>query len=458
MEILRHLQPQEREDLVFFCQMPSNKVSPKKIGFFKQLLELSLPKNGLSEESIWRKVLLEEAYKTKNKVSSSLLSVVYRYLGMLASEATPLVHKARLAKLVNESRMMDNARVLINKVKIQARAEQNRSYENYLALFYIYELEIGRAINDQTRVHKLKEMYQALSTFFVIHLLRIIGELANRHHVFSIDKSYEELLIKFQSLIDEIDVKEVQIMKKMIALIIKRDFQSFEQLLEVHEQNPSFFIPRIQHEIINRLFNFCVYQTNINNFSIADHYFDLGKRCLALQPITPGGHVNIPILKNLITTAININNIDLARDFYEQQVVITKTAKDKRSDSLLLFSEGMVLYAEGKYDQSLTVFNKYIQTDYYLKYSFYKMQVDKLLIRLQYDLKHYSIVMSSIESMRSYINSDKKLSKDLKNLHKTFLQLLRKMVTHKPFNLEKKRMQLTPYDYKWIKSRTATKL
>jgi len=162
--------------------------------------------------------------------------------------------------------------------------------------------------------------------------------------------------------------------------------------------------------------------------------------------------------KRVIDSAISINNIKFAKDFFE--AFKDKISKNFRED-MKNYAQGYLLYKEKKYEKALYYLLLVSNQEYH-----HYLTTNKLILKIYYDLKYTDKAYNLIDSYKKYFKNHIEISPAFKKRNEEFIYLYEKLLKLSEVRDKKvlifdiaemreiyKKVKDKPTDYKWIEGK-----
>ncbi len=248
--------------------------------------------------------------------------------------------------------------------------------ENYLDVFYLSE-----KLKDACEI---KVRQRIISADYVTDLLEVILKVIKEHPERYADKP------------------PIVVYYSIYQMMANDEHSYYYEAFKAVEKHASFFSKAEMQSIYNFLQNYCVNQINkgakeFPRASFELYQIQLERGLLIINDVLPEWYY-----KNIVTTALRINEVDWVYDFIE-------TYRDRLNpevkENAYSFNLASYYYATQVYDKALRLLLKVEYTD--LRYS---LSAKALLLRTYYDLEEHEPLISLCKSFRQFLQRHKEVS------------------------------------------------
>lgn len=447
LNIIKTLTLVQKRDLKYFIQLPSNKITNTDKVVFGKLLELksaTIEKNG---EAIWETILNKEDLPDKNRIKNRLLKAIERYISLNALESNTAIKYYLLADYYSEKQVSKNEKTIL-KSGI-AELEKSNFFEDKIFLFWLYQLSVQKEKDVRIHDSKIDLMYEALNDFYLCNKIRIICEKVNRHKIINVEKDFGQDCKEIEVLIEKSNAPEVQIYASLFRFMIEGDEPHFVALDRLLEESNAYFKTKHENEVYVYLLNYCIRQINAGNFKYAYKYLSYIKKLEARGALLEHNTLGIGRFKNSILCSIIIGETEWASRFIDKYSACLSKSSKIDKEAFLILNKAIIEFYNDNIDTAFDLIREFQNSSVYNKDLYYRITCDKLLLKVFYELNENEAVGRKIDSIKTYLRTQKKLNEGRIQKHLNFLKALRQLMDRGHFDRTLKRDLLIP-DFIWL--------
>lgn len=424
LEIVLNLTASQKHDLSYFINMPSNRLTQRDKEIFEKLLQKSNSK--IKETDLWQEVLTSSELKNINRIKNRLQKTLSRYISLYQLDSNQAFQNLLLSEYFTENLLEKNALSTLNKGITQNQKDPN--FYRKAVLFWLYQLFIYTEKDvrkPEVYNAKIGSMKMALNEFYACNSMRIICEQINRNLIINGAANYDELSAEAERLIQISDSEHLRVYHDIFLLLTKREniyLQKIETYLNKYEDQLKLEYLR---EIYAYLMNYCIRRLNSGDNIYARSYISYVKKLEQKDILLDNQIMGIGRLQNSITAAIIINEDKWALDFLKKYTPNLYT--DSRVDriSFIKLNEAIIEMNKGDIDKCFEYANEFKNTPMYNKDVFYRINCDKLLLKVHVLNKNKSIVENLINTIGNYIRSKQKILRGATKKNLDFLKIIK---------------------------------
>jgi hypothetical protein len=266
----------------------------------------------------------------------------------------------------------------------------NNMPESTLKNWYIFKTEEQIVIFNQ-KLTERKTDYQAV--FDALINLTDSEKLRWKNiastNLFPFENSYvsNSMLFMIHSQLDE--------------LVKNNNEDRFIEIFQWSAKHLRKFEKEYAREVLNVLLNVTIKKINSGELSFYRHSFNIYNLFLQLGILTdPNGYVTVATYKNYITTALKLKELDIAKEFLEQQ----KHMLDPTFvEEVYAFNKANIAFEERQFEQ---VSDLIIQINF--KDIFYKLNAKRLLVKAYFEMSqmndtYFELYYNTLNAFKKYI-------------------------------------------------------
>jgi hypothetical protein len=253
---------------------------------------------------------------------------------------------------------------------------------------------------ERKRDNSLQRKQAFLDRFYLAETLRNACEMKVRSRILKVDYHnplLDPMMTEVERQFDRFGQEPlIAIYFRIYRMISSEDTQYyFDTLKTLDKMQAALSVPE-RKSIYNYLQNYCIKKINAGAAGFLEEIFNLYKAQLDQGLLLEKGHLSEWHYKNIVTTAIRLNELNWVHDFINQ-------FKDKlpaaSRDNAYRFNLASYYYAAGKLDEVLGLLTRVEYSD--LRYN---LGAKALLLRTYYDLEEYEALFSLADSFKQYLS------------------------------------------------------
>lgn len=374
--------------------------------------------------------LNDQQRKKLNRLMNDLLNVAEKFLMFEDIKQTDQYDAMMLyPKLVDrDQKLLYHKRIRSIEKKLEKEQRHNVSYyEQYFQIqkvktffFYKNNLILKEDNYDKFQYYAdIKYLLQKLQ----YHLIKITLQRGYAHKTFMLEPfKLLKAFLNFPEYQSNVLIKLYQLNINLIEKEEEATFLALTKLLREKEKS-------ISRDILNTFYvnlsNFCTYQISEDNFIYYRYLFEIYKdmdngNLLAIKNL-----IELALLKNIITTACRFKAFDWAIEKLNKYL---KYVPKSIRESVLEYNLGIIAFNQQKYSEVFTHFARVSKID----------DTHDLILRLTQLQCYYEVdtifedaTQQMMDSLRIYINQNKKIADGKKPYYINFIKFLNKLYRYK---------------------------
>lgn len=391
-----------------FLQSPYYNKDETILQLFEELVSHINGSSGhqLTKEKIWKKIRPKSAFDDVRfrKYNSDLLKLAETFLALQSYEAEPIHQGIFLMKHLQKKKI---SKLLSSSVNDANRILENYPFETAEYFFHRYMVELeyyNLTGSDLKRDEKtnIEQIVSNLDNFYFSEKLKLYALVLSRKNI--MDQDYDFLLI--DDLIKTIKEKKYNKTASIwvyyyISLMLdspKNEYYfELKTYLEIHYKK---FPPKEIYDIYTHLMNFCIKKFREDRIFLTE-LFDLYKYLIDKKVLIIDNVLSPWDFKNIVAVGIGVKEYSWVETFVHSYHEYLPESERKNA---LTYNLAFVYFYQRKYDQVL----KLLQTVEYNDI-FYNLDSKALLVVNYYEMEEIEVMMSLLESFRTYLNRNKNI-------------------------------------------------
>ena len=449
LEIVETLKKGERDDLLIFAEMASNKLSEREREILAYIFGKINARHNINEEIIIQKYLHKNEIDNWNRMKNQLLNMIVKFL--LLQDIDGNSSRGNYLRCLYFSRQ-NLSKNYNASIKRGLSLNTKKGYINEQSLLFKYQLHELK-VNENKTVRRqdgnFDLMEEALDIFYLENKLRCLCERRNRKNIINTADLNSIFIHNVDTTINSIDAPGVNIYYNIFKMLSEENNDEyFQKVDKLVWENISYFDPEYSKAIITYLMNFCVYKVNKGLITYAPEYIKYIDVLYDKKHPFKESTMNHSRYKNAIYLALLAKDVNLANKILNKYRAYLAPNLEVY---IYNFNKAQIAFYEKEYKSALDCLNLFIPFDMY-----YNIACKKLLLKIHFQLisiGKYEIekIIVSIASMKKFIQIQKNLTPDKKKQVNLFLGALSTVVNAKRnLKLEKLKGKINPMDYHWF--------
>jgi hypothetical protein len=310
--------------------------------------------------------------------------------------------------------------------KLKKKLEEGKNDKEYFNHVSKYEDEMDHYFIRQ-KEHRgfspyLQNKSDALDAYYFASKFKLASEILNRQNIFAAkyDISFlQEVLDYITQHINRFDTyPSILIYYKIILTMLNPDeegnFFDLKKLLDVSKND--FSIEELK-DMYGYAQNYCIKKINSGEFNYVSELFGLYRKQLDAGIIYDNGMLSQWDYKNIVTTAIRLNEFEWAEEF-----IVNYKNKIHPDFKEVAYTHNMAYlhYEKKEYKTVLKLLNQFNKelkdiTDPSFDDTFYILDSRSLLLKIYYELDEEEPLYAVIESFKLFLRRNKNVADRLKN-------------------------------------------
>ncbi len=317
--------------------------------------------------------------------------------------------------------------------KIADKIESGKKDQQHFYQLMRFENELGIYYN-QSKEHEgysqhLQNRANALDTFYISTKLRIVCEMFNRQNIFSVEYEISILDAILEYVERNIQKSENQssvniYYRILFTLTNPSDEENYFKLIDLLDKAENDFSSEELKEMYTFAMNYCIKQLNNGRVEYESHLFRLYCKLIETGLIYENNYISQWDFKNIIATSLRLSEMEWTEDFINSNKdKITPAFKDVSYH----FNLANLYYEKGEFVSAVKTLHQFDDalkkvSDPDFDDTFYNLDSRSMFIKIYYESKEDDTLRATIETFRSYLVRNKKISDSRR---KNYLNLLK---------------------------------
>lgn len=318
-----------------------------------------------------------------------------------------------------EKRALDQHRIRYLK-----NHQPSHEIESPTTYYYEFEwlarkYEVERGGQNRSTKDSLEELNKALDVYYFTNKLKYYSMSMNTRQILKVE--YElQFVDKLWELIqvhpEFMEHPLLDLYSNVIHLINKPKEEQYYDRLKELLMNDNRYAIDIKSSICTMCINYANRQLKSGRPEFMSEMFEWYKLLLRDEILTQTGEISPHHYKNICTIALSLDAFSWVKSFIEKyRLLLDETYRE----GIYCYNLANLFFHEQKYEEARTKLLSVEFVDF-----FYKLDFEKLLMKIYYDLNEWMPLQSLMESNRIYLLRLKSLSAANKAGYENFVKLL----------------------------------
>jgi len=296
----------------------------------------------------------------------------------------------------------------------------NRFYMEYENLYYLSKLHFDK---NEKFIYKtgIHNIFNHITYFYLIRVLKFYLYVLNTKNIYKVDYKtdiIEDILKGFKPALYK-DVPLINIYYNLLMLYIKEEDESYFFKLKGLTGKLDDLPYDEKVETYINLENYCKRKIRYGKKNFAGELFEIYKQELENKCYIIMGVMPHKLYKNIVDTALRLNEIDWAQKFIEDY---KKEMPEVHKENTYLYCKGIIEFYLKNFEKALEIMSKVKYDEIY-----HKAEMKCLIMAIYYELNIEDTLLASLDSFRHFLTNDKYIPDDRKLNYLNFIRFLKKL-------------------------------
>ncbi len=429
LQLLRSLSRKEWKEFQVFIASDYFNKNQNLVEF---LNFLSAYQNDLDSPKLEKGAFIKKHYGQKEMdeqkfryLQSDLTKLLEQFLMQKEIENDTFQQHYYLLKALNKRNQDKFFLQELDALKLKNEASQLRDSDYYFNLHRISELSYEHTSEKRNRAFdtSLQQVIDNLEITYLARGFRYYCEMINRRNILSVEYNlsfFDELVNYLRNGIFD-DVPAIQIYRLIhITLTEPQNLDNYHHLLEALKKHEHLFSRREARGMYVFAQNFCIKRINRGDSEALTDIFRLYQAMVEKGLIYEGNYVSQPDYKNIVTTALRLNEADWVTQFIDEY---RDKLNPEFSENAYTYSMAWVHFTRKEYDKALKMLLRVEFNDVY-----YHLDSKSLLMKVYYEMDEYDGFFSLVDAFKIYLRRNKFISDLQRETYHNFIVLLNKLM------------------------------
>ncbi len=281
----------------------------------------------------------------------------------------------------------------------------------------------------------LQKKANALDTFFISSKLRVVCDMVNRKNILSYDYEISMLDIILDYVEANNDKFEnhsaVSIYYRILLTLTKsQEEENYFKLIDLLDKASNDFTREELKEMYLYAKNYCIKKLNSGRVDYEGHLFRLYCRLIETGLIYDNNSISQWDYKNIISTSLRLAEFEWTENFIQYNKA--KLHPDFR-EVAYNYNLASLLYEKKEFAsalKTLNLFNEALKkvSDSEFNDTFYNLDSRSMFLKIYYESLEEDILWATIESFKSYLLRNRKLSDRQRKIYLNLLKYTKKLI------------------------------
>ncbi len=390
----------------------------------------------LSEENIYKKIFGKEKFdyfKIKN-IISDLYQLAINFLKTVSVNKNSTENEIALLNELHDRKLDIIYSQREKKVSAHLESLSIRDEAFYLLRHQLGKINTAHYKFEKTgyTFNQIQNEFDTLLDYSLIGLLRLYSKMMHNKNHGNINFSME----MFENIWEYVKDKEFegnpscQIYKQLIQLELTKDEAEYRKLLELKAKYNDNIPREDMYYILNFINSFAVYRLKLGDESYYKDRFMAFRETLERNFIPSNNFLFVNFISTY-TSACMVEEYSWAESFMHQYAGAISPEEEKQNT--VNYCNAFLAFRMKEYDKALEYFAK---TNF--KLYLMKVMVKSYSLRIFYEQNMHEQTLSSIDSFRHYLKSEKMIAEEQKLAHYEFLKHVTDLTDLKHNNTKKR--------------------
>lgn len=348
-----------------------------------------------------------EEKSTIRKLASKLLRLAEGFIEQEQLAAMPFFSAYFRKRWFRENSQSDWEEEVLRQMKVLNT--QNKIHDKYRSLctYFIEYEETQTTVSKELILEKLdlSRLNTSIDAYYLHEKLETLCHIAN--HSLIANQKYEvpeaEQVLQLLALRLEKLSPVTQLWQKALALLQDPGVQArYMDLKNSLERHGRLLSPTDHHTIFHYLLNTARFVFPASAEYIRE-MMQLYKYQIQTGSILFNGHIIPDTFYNVIAVATGLQELEWAKDFF-QQFNNKLDPRNHKSEGIRQFSESMLLFELGQYEQALDKLNSTVFKDIQ-----FKLSERRLRIKIYLELNYEELLLDQLNTFRKFLSVNKSI-------------------------------------------------
>lgn len=374
-----------------------------------------------NDQNCQRKVIYQSLFP-KQKHNQSHLALLFTYSNRLLDrfliqeqfKENNAYHKVLLLRNLRQRKLYRYYEKTMTVLEDNLESSQFKN-SDYYNLRFLIAAEADAYFTQRSKHEKddsIQLKQNNLDNYYLAEKLRDACEMIVRSKILEVNYStslLESVIAEVQKNLNYYEtIPSISVYFHIYQMIVKEGHAYYFEALPVLQKYSSYFPKEELQNIYNYLQNYCIEQINKGESLFLKEMFDLFKDQLDKELLMDeNGFLEQWHYKNIVTTAIRLNEMDWTKTFIEK---FKERLHPEVAENAYTYNLASYFYSTRQLDKVLGLLVKVEYTDIQ-----YNLGAKSLLLRTYYDLEENEALLSLTRSFKQYLSRNQLIPETRRN-------------------------------------------
>ncbi|MEZ4888532.1 MAG: hypothetical protein R3E32_27660 [Chitinophagales bacterium] len=300
---------------------------------------------------------------------------------------------------------------------------KDQSLRNADYYYHDYLLKVEEDFYNQpnSQQRNLLGVIQSLDYYYLVAKLRYLCSFLNRKDLLQVEEQAE--IQAFIDYLNQFDLRKLAVLRMykltLMTLVHPEKEENYHTLKSLLNYHKDLLAKDETKDIYQYLQNYLVKKLNTGKEEYLRDLFLLYQDMLENVLLKEGGGLNLQHFKNIVTTALRLQEFEWTRKFIEEN---HKKLPEQDQADAYCYNMGNLNFYQQKFQDAMTNLLKVNSRNLS-----YNLGAKSILLKSYYELHEEDALFSLIHSFSTYIRRNKVLSDSNKRNYKNMLKFIKKL-------------------------------
>jgi len=432
IRVLKSFDEQELKDFKLFLLSPYFNKKKEMVAFGSYLIKQAPAfdqEKKLARIYVYRQVFPDKKF-TQDKAQrliTSFTKLLEQFIIYNSFKKEEVEQKLKLLKFFNKTALDTEFSKTEKQVEALIKEKSVKRDSSYLNAYLLYfeRFNFYTSNNSLEKVRKeLSGTMELLIVFYLVSQLRLLCHEFNYKNVVKYENDFVTTERILQEALSErfTNIPLIKAYSNTLMFLMDHEkesnFQVVKSMLEEGEFEEYFEDEKLLFDFAS---NYCALKINAGNTTYNNEIFQLYQMALKKEMLFVDGYLFPNTVKNIVTIAIRLNEIEWIEDFLESY----KNRFPLDSEELIYnYNKARLLFHKKQYDLTLNYLD---DSDY--EDIFHKLAIKRLRIMVYYENNAINLLDSAVNAFYVYVRREDLISDSQVESNRKFINLLKQIIS-----------------------------
>lgn len=376
----------------------------------------------LTEENIYKQIFPKEKFeyfKIKN-IISDVYGLAAEFLKVTISQSRKQDGEINLLNALHDRKLDNIYRQREKKIKNELLNARVKDEDNYLRQYQLERVNIAhyKFSGSSYSFNSIQTEFESFLQYSLTGLLRLYSKmLHNKNHGnISFDMKMFDEVWKYAKDMEFSNNPSCKIYKQVIALELSKDESDYRKLLKIKDELKGIIPAEELYYILQEQNSFSAFMLKKGDERYYTERFSAFREMVE-NKFMDTGYLIFPNVISVYTSAVMADQFEWAENFLLKAQNGITPGEEKLNT--IHYCKAYLAYRKKDFGKALQLFTK---TNFRLYLM--KVMVKSYTARIYYEQNLYEQTISSVDTFRHYLKTEKMMDEEQKNAHYEFLRNL----------------------------------